>query len=113
MGNTAAFIFVGGFVGGLLLIGALLLVAGGALLVWHITIDLLALLLVRRGAGLLVLGLVLRFVGGRALLGVRGGALLRVDRFVDLTTSGPLLLALALEEGCVRCHDRDDKYHPC
>ena len=48
MGNTAAFILVGGFVGGLLLIGALLLVAGGALLVWHITIDLLALLLVGR-----------------------------------------------------------------
>ena len=67
-----AVILVGGFISCLLLVGALLLITGRALLVRHVPVDLLALLLVRSGAGLLVLGLVARLVHGRALLGIGG-----------------------------------------
>jgi len=65
---------------------------------------LLALLLVARAAGLLVFRLVFRLVDSVALLGVGGGALLRVDGFVDLLASRSLLGVDFEELGFTRHH---------
>jgi len=74
---------VGGFVGGLLFVVALLFLDGRALLVGHRPVDSLALLLVRGAAGLLVLGLVAGGWDGSATLAVGGLALAGVDGLVD------------------------------
>lgn len=90
-GDALAALLVGGLIGGLLLVGALLFVDGGALLVGHGPLNLLALLLIRGAALLLVLGLVAGGGHGRALLTVGGGALRRVDGVVDGLASRALL----------------------
>jgi len=82
-GNILAALLVGGLVGGLLFIDALLLVDGSALLVGNLTVDLVALLLVHWVADLLVGGAVLRPIDGLARFSVRRLALGLVGGQVD------------------------------
>ena len=99
---------VGGFVGGLLFVVALLFLDGVALLVGHGPVDSLALLLVRGAAGLLVLGLVAGGRDGSATLAVDGLTLAGVDGLVDgvAPRCGAGWTSLGQQEG-VNCDSRE------
>ncbi len=86
--HLVAIFFVGCGIGGFVVLDADLLVTCGTLLVRNILVDLLALLLVDGVADVLARGLVVRLVGGAALLGGGGGAGLPVDVIGDSLTFG-------------------------